>query len=107
MKKKFEQIIRAGKAAGKTVEEINGELKAAGAGFHLDVDGRVSGWTETEVAEGFVPAAEDPEDAQRTVDMKRRPEFAGMARLQHVPGGTYEVTYNELGYAVKAVRIHG
>ena len=40
MKKKFEQIIRAGKAAGKTVEEINGELKAAGAGFHLDVDGR-------------------------------------------------------------------
>ena len=89
------------------MEEINGELKAAGAGFHLDVDDRVSGWTETEVAEGFIPAAEDPEDAQRTVDMKRRPEFAGTARLQHVPGGTYEVTYNELGYAVKAVRIHG
>ena len=106
MKKKFEQIIRAGKAAGKTVEEINEELKAAGAGFHLDVDGRVSGWTETEVAEGFIPAAEDPEDAQRTVDMRRRPELAGTKQIQWIPGGKFEVTYDEDGYAKSAVRVN-
>ena len=107
MKKKFEQIIRAGKAAGKTVEEINGELKAAGAGFHLDVDGRVSGWTETEVADGFIPAAEDPEDAQRTVDMRRREDLAGTKQIQWIPGGKFEVEYDELGYAKSAVRVNG
>lgn len=107
MEKRFEQIIRQGRAAGKTAEEINLELKTAGAGFHLEPDGRISGWTETEMAEGFVPAAEEPADAQRTVDMRRRPEFAGTVQLQHIPGGTYEVTYNGMGQAVKAVKVHG
>ena len=107
MEKKYVDIINEGKKQGAPVEAINAELKAAGANFRLNPDGGVDGWTEAEMAEGFIPAEEEPKDAQRTVDMKRRPEFAGTARLQHVPGGTYEVTYNELGYAVKAVRIHG
>ena len=107
MEKKYADIINEGKKNGKTIEEINKLLKEAGANFHLNPDGGTAGWTEAEMAEGFIPAEEGPKDAQRTVDMKRRPEFAGTARLQHVPGGTYEVTYNELGYAVKAVRIHG
>ena len=111
MEKKYADIINEGKKNGKKLSEINAELKAAGATFHLDYtmtsDGPQVGWSEKEMAEGFIPAEEEPKDAQRTVDMKRRPEFAGTARLQHVPGGTYEVTYNELGYAVKAVRIHG
>ena len=103
MEKKYADIINEGKKNGKTIEEINKLLKEAGANFHLNPDGGTAGWTEAEMAEGFIPAEEEPKDAQRTVDMKRRPEFAGTARLQHVPGGTYEVTYNELGYAVKAV----
>lgn len=35
MDKIFENIIRQGRAIGKSYEEINAELKAAGADFHL------------------------------------------------------------------------
>lgn len=39
MEKKFEEIINEGKRTGKKVTEINAELKAAGANFHLDFEG--------------------------------------------------------------------
>lgn len=56
MELKFESIINEGKKTGKSIEEINSELKAAGANFHLNPDGGASGWTEQEMAEGFYPA---------------------------------------------------
>lgn len=59
MEKKFEQIINEGKRTGKTTTEINAELKAAGANFHLDFEGAVSGWSEKEMKEGFIPAKEE------------------------------------------------
>ena len=59
MDKKYAEIITEGKKNGKTIAEINAELKAAGATFHLDADGSVDGWTEAEMAEGFVPAEDD------------------------------------------------
>lgn len=40
MEKMFEKIISEGKKSGKSIEEINAELKAAGANFHLNPDGR-------------------------------------------------------------------
>ena len=46
MEKMFEKIISEGKKSGKSVEEINTELKAAGANFHLSPDGGVAGWTD-------------------------------------------------------------
>lgn len=60
MEKKYAKIINEGKAAGKSVEAINAELEAAGANFYLDPNGRVSGWTEQEMKEGFIPAKEEP-----------------------------------------------
>ena len=56
MEKMFEKIISEGKKSGKSIEEINAELKAAGANFHLNPDGGVAGWTDAEMEEGFIPA---------------------------------------------------
>lgn len=62
MKKKYADIINEGKKNGKTIEEINKLLKEAGANFHLNPDGSVDGWTEAEMANGFVPAEDDRKD---------------------------------------------
>lgn len=109
MDRTFENIINEGKKNGKRLSEINAELKAAGATFHLDYkmceDGPVTGWTEAEMAEGFVEPAEEPKPVQRRVDMSRRPEFAGTVQEQKVLGVTYKVTYNDLGYATRATRM--
>ena len=87
MEKKYADIINEGKKNGESIEVINTKLKEAGANFHLNPDGGTAGWTEAEMAEGFIPAEEEPKDAQRTVDMRRRP--AGTGLPQHgkaVPG---------------------
>lgn len=104
MEKKFENIITEGKRKGKTVEEINTELKAAGANFHLNPDGGAAGWTEAEMAAGFIPGA-PAEDAQRTLDMSRKMEFAGTKQIQWIPGGKFEVEYDANGYAKRAVKV--
>ena len=106
MEKKYVDIINEGKKQGAPVEAINAELKAAGANFHLNPDGGVDGWTEAEMAEGFIPAEEKPKDAQRTVDMRRREDLASTKQIQWIPGGKFEVEYDELGYAKSAVRVH-
>lgn len=62
MDKKYAEIINEGKATGKSIEEINAELKAAGATFHLNPDGGVAGWTEQEMKEGFIPGEDDGKD---------------------------------------------
>lgn len=104
MEKKFENIITEGKRKGKTVEEINKELKEAGATFHLSsLDGN-GGWSEAEMAEGFIAGA-PAEDAQRTLDMSRKMEFAGTKQIQWIPGGKFEVEYDENGYAKRAVKV--
>ncbi len=107
MEKKFADIINEGCKSGKTVEQINQALKAAGANFHLDHDGRVSGWTDQEMQEGFIPAEKEPEDVKHLHDyMRFCPENAGKTLRVTVPEGTYDVTWNEDGNPVKAVR-HG
>lgn len=63
MEKKYAEIITEGKAAGKSIEEINEALKEAGANFHLNPDGGVAGWTKDEMREGFIPAEDDGKDA--------------------------------------------
>lgn len=62
MEKMFEKIISEGKNSGKSIEEINTELKAAGANFHLNPDGGVAGWTDAEMKDGFIPAEDDGTD---------------------------------------------
>ena len=104
MEKKFAEIINEGCKSGKTIEAINVELKEAGANFHLNPDGGIAGWSDKEMEEGFMPG-EPAKDAQRTVDMRRREDLAGTKQIQCIPGGKFEVEYDELGYAVKAVRV--
>lgn len=106
MNKTFENIINEGKKNGKKLSEINAELKAAGANFHLDADGKVAGWTDQEMAEGFMPGA-PAEDVKHLRDyMRYNPEMAGQTIRVQVPEGAYDVTWDEDGRPVKAVR-HG
>ena len=107
MNKIYENIINEGKKNGESIEVINTKLKEAGANFHLNPDGGVANWTEQEMKEGFIPAEEEPKDAQRTVDMRRREDLAGTKQIQWIPGGKFEVTYDEDGYAKSAVRVNG
>lgn len=110
MNKTFENIINEGKKNGKKLSEINAELKAAGATFHLDYtmtpDGPQIGWSEQEMKEGFMPGA-PAEDVKHLHDyMRYNPEMAGQTIRVHVPEGAYDVTWDEDGRPVKAVR-HG
>lgn len=73
MKKKFLDIINECKEQGAPVEAVNAELKAAGANFHLDPDGFVDGWTEDEMREGFIPAADDGKDALHKIASDGKP----------------------------------
>lgn len=107
MHKIYENIINEGKKNGESIEVINTKLKEAGANFHLNPDGGVANWTDAEMKEGFIPAEEEPKDAQRTVDMRRREDLAGTKQIQWIPGGKFEVTYDEDGYAKSAVRVNG
>ena len=104
MQKKFEDIINEGKKNGESIEVINTKLKAAGANFHLNPDGGVAGWTEQEMAEGFQPG-EPAKDAVHLHDIMRyNPANAGKTIRVSVVEGTYDVTWNENGNPVKAVK---
>ncbi len=105
MKKIYENIINEGRATGKNIEEINKLLKAAGANFHLNPDGGAAGWSEAEMAEGFIPAETEPESLRKELDLSRREDLAGTVQTQKIAGAVYNVTYDELGYAVKATRV--
>lgn len=103
---KFADIINEGLAAGKTYVEINAELKEAGANFHLDPDGKKSGWTEQEIAEGFIPAEEPAKDVLHLNDcFGRHIANAGKTVRTQTAEGLYDITYNEAGYAMKAVKV--
>ena len=96
-------IVKAYKANALTADEANKALAEAGAPFRFDPDKAGRGWTEAEMAAGFKPgdpAVEVPDKP----DMSRREELAGLTVAQRTRGGIYDVTYDDLGYAVKAVK---
>ena len=108
MEKMFEKIISEGKKSGKSVEEINTELKAAGANFHLNPDGGVANWTEQEMKEGFIPAETEPADVRHLHDyMRYDVTKAGQTVRVETPEGTYDITWDEGGHPEKAVRVNG
>lgn len=108
MNKIYENIINEGKATGKTIEEINDALEAAGANFFIDPDVRTAGWTEDEMREGFVPAETEPEDVKHLHDVMRYDtEKAGETLRIQCAEGVYDVTWDIYGHPEKAVRIHG
>ena len=97
------EIIRQGLAHGDSYEVINKAL--ADAGFNLRLVPRENtGWTEQEVKEGFKegePATVFPTLAEM---MKRNMKMAGMEKEIWCKEGKYKITWNEDGYATKAVR---
>lgn len=110
MEKTFENIINEGKKNGKKLSEINAELKAAGATFHLDYtmceDGPVTGWTEQEMKEGFIPAENEPEKPKKLHEyMKFDKSKAGTEETVTTATGKFTITWDEMGHPVKAVRV--
>nr|DAK05315.1 MAG TPA: hypothetical protein [Caudoviricetes sp.] len=97
------EIIRTGIANGDSYEVINKRL--ADGGFNLKLVPRENnGWTEQEMKEGFNDG-EHAKDAVRLADlMRKHTEYAGTTKELLCTEGKYAVTYNENGYAVKAVR---
>ena len=108
MKKKYVDIINEGKKQGAPVEAINAELKEAGANFHLDADGKVAGWTDQEMADGFIPAETEPADVRHLHDVMRYDtEKAGETLRIQCAEGVYDVTWDVYGHPEKAVRVNG
>lgn len=110
MEKKFEDIINEGKKNGKKVSEINAELKAAGANFHLDYtmtpDGPQTGWSEKEMAEGFIVVDGTDETPKGLKEwMVYRPDMAGQKKIVYDHGGKFEITWDDAGHPVKAIRV--
>ena len=106
MEKKFAEIINEGKKNGKSIEEINDALEAAGANFFIDPNVRTAGWTEAEMAEGFIPAEAEPEDVNHLHDyMRRNPAKANTEEEVWTPEGHYRITFDEDGRPTKAVRV--
>lgn len=83
MNRIYENIINEGKKSGKSIEEINAELKEAGANFRLNPDGGVASWTEQEMKEGFIPSENDGRDGIYEIASDGKPvRYSNMA-----PGG--------------------
>ncbi len=99
------EIIRQGFANGDSYEVINKAL--ADAGFNLKLVPRENGgWTEQEVKEGF-NEGEHAKDVVRLADlMKRNSSMAGQEKAMCCREGKYMITWDENGYAIKAVRIN-
>ena len=97
-------IIEDFKAGKKTLEEANAALKEAGANFHIDPEKNpTGGWTKEEMESGFLPGnPSTPKPAGP--DMSRNTALAGWTVIQETKGGGYAVTYDDDGYAVKAVK---
>lgn len=106
MNKIFEDIINEGKKTGKSIDQINKELKEAGATFHINPDYTESGWTQTEMDEGFIPAKE--EEGKHLFHlhdfMGRNTEMAGKSKVFNTKEGRFEIFWDENGYAEKAIR---
>ena len=97
------EIIRQGLANGDSYAVINKRL--ADAGFNLKLVPRENtGWTEPEVKEGFKEGG--PANVPTTLAdlMKLDISMAGQEQVMLCKEGQYKITWDENGYAIKAVR---
>ena len=102
---KFEEIINNGKKDGKSIAEINKELKEAGANFHINPDHTESSWTQEEMDEGFNKPENEPEEVKHLYDyMKYNPNLAGCSKIVILAEGIYEIFWDENGNPEKAIR---
>lgn len=122
--KKFSEIIIEGQKANKTLDEINAELKAAGATFHLESMDEATAKAKAlkEQEEGFKPGKEPlmvdgvlavmasdgkpikmegKDTATKTPSMERDMSRAGTI----IEAGGFRLTYDENGYCKSKTRI--
>lgn len=122
--KKFSEIIIEGQKANKTLDEINAELKAAGATFHLESMDEATAKAKAlkEQEEGFKPGKEPlmvdsvlavmasddkpikmegKDTATKTPSMERDMSRAGTT----IEAGGFCLTYDENGYCKSKTRI--
>lgn len=105
--KKGNALIDSGVGSMDVANVVDGKLEG-GSAPQCDIyyNGKVwhnIGDDPTLLPGGF-PRVEAPA-AKRELDMSRKPEFAGTTQKQSIPGGTFEVEYDEDGYAKKATKI--
>ena len=97
-------VIKDGLASGKTIYEINKELKENGCGFHLEMNDKI-GWTEQEMKDGFVKSNEPEKPVVHLYDKLRLNKgMAGKSAIYTFAEGKYELYWNEEGNPVKAIR---
>lgn len=105
--KEVDDLYKAGEI---TAAEANEYLKKFGAGYFFDPATATEEKKQREDQEGFF----NPEDrglerkkmpTLKRPDMSRRPDLAGKVIRQFTKIGTYDVHYDEDGYAVKSVRV--
>lgn len=104
---KFAEIIRQYSEGAITLEQANAELKNAGAKFHLAdlTEEEREAKRQRENEEGFIYTGEKAERLPERPDMSRRIDLAGQTVRQLTKAGTYEVSYDEDGYAKMAKRV--
>ena len=123
--KKFSEIIIEGQKAGKTIEEINAELKTAGATFSLkDMDeATAKAKALKEQEEGFKPGEEPlmvdgvlaimasdgkpiKMEGGKNASVKTPTMVRDISRAgKTITAGKWKLTYDENGYCKKKVRI--
>ena len=97
------EIIRQGIANGDSYAVINKRL--ADAGFNLKLVPRENtGWTEDEMKEGFKEGESANVPTTLADLMKRDISMAGQEQVMWCKEGQYKITWDENGYAIKAVR---
>lgn len=120
-------VVNGGQIPGQPgeVPGVNGATGVTG-GYHFDYTKNPGGgWTQTEMNEGFIPAGSsgwklaDGSDANlnfkdtRIYGKGEKGQYTGpdTSRDEKLAGQTvekngYVITYDELGYAVKAINVH-
>lgn len=97
------EIIRRGFANGDSYAVINKAL--ADAGFNLKLTPRENtGWTEQEMKDGFNAGESAIVPTTLANLMKRDVSMAGREIDMLCKEGKYKITWDENGYAIKAVR---
>jgi hypothetical protein len=104
---KYAEIIQQYSEGAITLEEVNANLKAAGATFHLAdlTEEEREAKRQRENEAGFIYTDEKPQRLPERPDMSRKIDLAGQTVRQLTKAGTYEVSYDEDGYAKRAKRV--
>ena len=105
--KKGNALLDSGIGCKDVVNVVDGKLEGGPATYCTIYYNGKAWHTEGDdptLIEGEYPHA-PAEPVQKELDMSRRSDLANTTQIQTLGHLKYEVTYNELGYAIKAVKV--